>query len=55
MGFYGFQKSVFVHPHPCAEEIEYIMEFYGARRYVRFIVATEIDNALALKKHFNLV
>jgi len=54
MGFYEFQKSVFVHPYPCAKEIEYIMEFYKARRFVRFMVATEIDNALELKRHFKL-
>ncbi|OGZ08758.1 MAG: hypothetical protein A3D65_04110 [Candidatus Lloydbacteria bacterium RIFCSPHIGHO2_02_FULL_50_13] len=54
MGFYQFQKSVFVHPYSCASEIEYIMEFYGARRYIRFVVATEIDNVLVLKRHFKL-
>lgn len=54
MGFYEFQKSVFVHPYPCDKEIEYIMEFYGARRHIRFIVATEIDNALDLKRHFGI-
>ena len=55
MGFYEFQKSVFVHPYPCAKEIEYIMEFYQSQRFVRFIVATEIDNALELKRHFKLI
>ena len=54
MGFYEFQKSVFVHPFPCADEIEYILEFYNVRRHVRFIVATEIDTALELKRHFGL-
>lgn len=54
MGFYEFQKSVFVHPHPCKEEIEYIMEFYNARRFIRFIIATDIDNSIVLKKHFQL-
>ena len=54
MGFYEFQKSVFVHPYPCAKEIEYIMEFYQARKFVRFIVATGIDNALEIKRHFHL-
>ena len=54
MEFYEFQKSVFVHPYPCAKEIEYIMEFYQARKYIRFIIATEIDNALELKRHFHL-
>ena len=54
MGFYEFQKSVFVHPYPCAGEIEYIVEFYNARRHLRFVVATEIDNAIELKRHFRL-
>lgn len=54
MEFYEFQKSVFVHPYPCAKEIEYLMEFYQARRFVRFIVATEIDNSLELRRHFYL-
>lgn len=55
MGFYEFQKSVFVHPYPCAKEIEYIVEFYQARKYIRFILATDIDNGLELKKHFHLI
>ena len=55
MGFYEFQKSVFVHPYPCQDEFEYIVEFYNARRYMRFVVADEIDNVLELKKHFGLM
>lgn len=55
MGFYEFQKSVFVHPYSCEDEFEYIVEFYNARRYLRFVVADEIDNALELKKHFGLI
>ncbi|MFZ2303716.1 MAG: hypothetical protein WAV98_02930 [Minisyncoccia bacterium] len=54
MGFYEFQKSVFVHPYPCAREIEYIVEFYKARKFIRFIVAIDIDNGLELKKYFHL-
>lgn len=54
MGFYEFQKSVFVHPYPCAKEIEYLVEFYQARKHIRFIIATDIDNALELKRHFHL-
>ena len=54
MGFSEFQKSVFVHPYPCASEIEYIMEFYNARRHIRFMTATDIDNAPELIRHFHL-
>ncbi len=55
MGFYEFQKSVFVHPYPCEAEFEHIVEFYNARRYMRFVVADKIDNAMELKKHFGLI
>lgn len=54
MGFFEFQKSVFVHPYPCAKEIEFLTEFYGARRYLRFMVASEIDNEEHLLKHFEI-
>jgi len=52
--FYEFQKSVFVHPYDCQDEIEYLIEFYGARRFIRFIIADSLDNELHLKNHFNL-
>ncbi|MFZ2303740.1 MAG: hypothetical protein WAV98_03050 [Minisyncoccia bacterium] len=55
MGFYEFQKSVFIHPYPCSKEIEFLIEFYQARKYVRFIVATKVDNAIELKRHFHLI
>ena len=54
MEFYEFQKSVFVHPYPCAKEIEYLMETYDVRKHVRFIVAMEIDNSIELKRHFHI-
>ncbi len=53
--FYEFQKSVFVHPFDCQNEIDYLIEFYNARRFIRFIVAELIDNELHLKSHFKLL
>jgi DNA-binding transcriptional regulator PaaX len=55
LGFYEFQKSVFVHPYDCKDEIDYLIEFYDIRRFVRFIIADSLDNELHLKKHFNLL
>lgn len=55
LGFFEFQKSVFVCPFLCSDEIEYIVEFYNIQKYVRLITAHEIDNELHLKKHFNLL
>lgn len=55
LGLLEFQKSVFVHPYECKNEIDFVIELYDARRYVRFIEALNIDNGLHLKKKFNLL
>jgi len=54
LGLVEFQKSVFVHPYDCRDEIDFIIELYNARRYVRFIEAVNIDNELHLKRKFRL-
>lgn len=55
MGLIEFQKSVFVHPFDCRNEIDFVIEFYNARKYVRYIVARSIDNELDLKRRFGLL
>ncbi len=54
LGFYELQKSVFIFPYNCKDEVDFIIEFYGMRRYVRFGVLEEIDNEKHLKKIFKL-
>jgi DNA-binding transcriptional regulator PaaX len=54
LGFYEFQESVFIHPYDCKDEIDYLIEFYDIRRFVRFIIADSLDNELHLKNHFGL-
>lgn len=55
LGFYEFQESVFIHPYPCKNEIDYIIEFYNIRKFVRFVIADFLDNELHLKQHFGLI
>lgn len=55
LGFKELHKSVFVIPYECRDEIEYIVEFYNARRFVRYIEAQYIDNELELKHKFSLL
>jgi len=54
IGFYELQKSVFVFPYECKDEIDFIIEFFGLRKYVRFGILDSIDNELHLKKIFKL-
>ncbi len=55
LGFYELQKSVFVFPYKCKDEIDFIIEFYGMRKYVRYGVLEEIDNEKHLKQIFKLL
>lgn|SRR3989344_6585798 len=53
--FRELQKSVFVHPYECKKEIDFIIEFFNLRPYVRYIVAESIDNQDHLRLKFNLI
>jgi CRISPR-associated endonuclease Cas2 len=54
MGFFEYQKSVFITPHNCEKEIEFISEFYRIKPFIRIIIATKLDNEFHLKSHFKL-
>lgn len=54
MEFYRLQKSVFVHPFECQNEIDFIIEFWNVRPYVRTILANHLDNELHVKMKFRI-
>ncbi len=54
LGFYELQKSVFIYPCPCQDEIDFIIEFFRLRPFVRYAEATNLTNEEELKLHFNL-
>lgn len=54
LGFYKWQKSVFVHPYDCEKEITYIKEIYEVSLYVKMVIAKKIDDETFLKQKFNL-
>jgi DNA-binding transcriptional regulator PaaX len=55
IGMYQLQKSVYVYPFECKDELDFIIEYFGFRKYIRFILAKEIDNELHLRKIFGLI
>ena len=54
LGFHELQKSVFVFPYECKNEIDFIIEFFNLRKYVRVGVLETIDNDLHLRKIFKI-
>ena len=54
LGFYEWQKSVLIYPFPCEDEINFVVEFFEARPFVRYGELSKITNEAELKLHFNL-
>lgn len=54
LGFLELQKSVFVFPYECENEINFIMEIFLIRPFVRFVRAKSFTNEEQLKIKFNL-
>ncbi len=52
MNFYELQKSVFVHPFDCKNEIDFLVEFFQLNKHVRYGVLRSIDNELHLRNIF---
>jgi phenylacetic acid degradation operon negative regulatory protein len=53
-GFYQLQKSVWVCPWPCEDEIQLAAELYEVAPFVNIIIADKIMEDTFLQKHFGL-
>jgi len=55
LNFYHWQKSVYIHPYPCRDQVDFVVEFFGIRSHVRYGALTNITNEEELLLYFNLV
>ena len=53
LGFIQFQKSVWVYPYPCAEEIDFVTEYFSIAENVN-LITVRIENDKPLRKEFKL-
>lgn len=54
VGFYSYQKSVYVFPYECKREVELLKKILDGKSYIRYIVAEKIEGEARLKQHFGL-
>jgi len=54
LGFYQLQKSVWVYPYECEDEILLIAELYRVQKHIEIITAEKVLHEDLLKKHFTL-
>ncbi|MBI2041973.1 MAG: hypothetical protein HYT20_03070 [Candidatus Nealsonbacteria bacterium] len=56
LGFCPLQKSVWVHPYKCNDEIGLLREFFGlSQKEIRLIIAEDIEEERFLRKIFKLI
>lgn len=53
--FYRLQRSVWVHPHPCRDELIKITSYYGVESFVSYIETDHIDNDKKLRLKFKTI
>ena len=53
LGFYQFQKSVWIYPYPCEDEVDFIAENFSIGQYINLIIVQIMDDK-PLRDHFKL-
>lgn len=54
LGFYRLQKSVFIYPYPCRDEIDFVKEVFRVGEYIHLLVVKSVDNEENLRRHFKI-
>ena len=54
LGFFQFQKSAWIYPYQCKEEVLFVADFFGVRKHIEILEVDKILDDKKLKAHFNL-
>lgn len=54
LGFYRYQKSVYIFPYECEKEISLIKKIVKGARYMKYIIAEKIEDEEKIKAFFKL-
>lgn len=55
LNFFQLQKSVWVHPYSCENEIQLTAEIFGVTSFINIIIADKILDDVRAKSHFGLL
>ncbi len=55
MGFYQCQKSAWIHPFSCMEEIEFVKDFFNIKPFVKIFLVEEMTDGKTLYYFRNLL
>ena len=52
--FYPLQKSVFITPYPCEDEIDFIASIFNLRKYILILYVTHFEGEEKLRHYFGI-
>lgn len=55
LGFYQLQKSVFITPHPCEDEIDFLGEVFEVRRHILILYVDHFEGEEKFFHYFSLI
>lgn len=54
LGLFPFQKSMFLYPYNCKEEIDFIKDYFNAHDHIRYFLVKDFEGNKKLKSYFKL-
>lgn len=54
LGLIQFQKSLWLYPYECKDEVDFIAEIFEVGKYVHYIVVSKMTNDKLLRRKFGL-
>lgn len=54
IGFYQMQKSVYLYPHPCYDEVEFLRLYYGVGAMVKYLLVTKLEDDAPYRQYFGI-
>lgn len=54
LGFWQLQKSVYLTPFPCEEEIEFLREYYGLGENIKILTVGKLENEEVYRDYFGI-
>jgi CRISPR-associated endonuclease Cas2 len=54
IGFYRYQKSVYIFPYECEKEIALIKKIVAGAKYMKYIIAEKVEDEATIKRFFKL-
>lgn len=53
-GFYQLQKSVFISPYECKDEIDFIGNYFYVRKYIKYMTVKDVEGSKKIKAYFKI-